>query len=403
MKALVLAGGQGSSMAPFSQTRPNPMIPVAGRYVIDHTIEALRLAGVTIVNLVVGHKQEALRQRFSGDIHSEVKVNLVEQGKAAGIGGAILAARSQFLPGEHFLLVYADTLAGANIFSVTMQSFGISNEPTAAICLTQSAEKYGNVYLGADMKITKMVEKPKKAGLGNYVLAGVFALPTTFFDELEKAQANMEKALLTLIRQNSLRAAIWEDAWLDMAYPWDILTANKMIMDKWSMASIHNGVELHNTIIRGPVKICQGAQISPGVVLEGPAYIGAGSFVGHNTLIRPYTCVGAGCVVGHGAELKNSVIFDDSVIGGLCFIGDSVVGQGANIGSGTMTINRPLDGKKIKVRIGKAMVDTGLDKIGAFVGDGAKVGASNILAPGSVMAAKAIIPHNLSYPSRGGK
>ena len=390
-------------MSPFSHSRPNPMIPVAGRCLIDHTIEALRNAGVTIVNMVVGHKQEALRAHLAKRDNSDVTIHLVDQGKATGIGSAILAAKSHFLPGEHFLLVYADTLAGANIFSVTLQSFGMSNAPTAAICLTQSAEKYGNVYIGADMRITKMVEKPKKAGLGNYVLAGVFALPTTFFGHLEKASGNMEKALMKLIAEKSMRAAIWEDVWLDMAYPWDILTANKMIMDRWSLASIHRDVELHNTIIRGPVKICEGAQISPGVVLEGPAYIGAGSFVGHNTLIRPYTCVGAECVVGHGAELKNCVIFDNSVIGGLSFIGDSVVGQGTNIGSGTMTINRPLDGKKIKAAIGRTMIDTGLEKLGAFVGDGAKVGASNILAPGAVVAAADIIPHNISYPRRGGK
>jgi bifunctional UDP-N-acetylglucosamine pyrophosphorylase/glucosamine-1-phosphate N-acetyltransferase len=377
------------------------MIPVAGRYLIDHTLEALRHAGVTSVHLVVGHKQEALRAHFGQDNRAEMTVNLIGQGKASGIGHAALAARPHFLPGEHFLLVYADTLAGANIFGVTRQAFGLRNEPTAAICLTQSPEKYGNVYLGADMRITRMLEKPKKAGLGNYVLAGVFVLPTTFFDLLEKAGGDMEKALVNLIAKDSLRAAIWEDEWLDMAYPWDILTANRMIMDNWTGASIHRSVELHGASIRGPVTIREGAQVSAGVVLEGPAYIGPGSFIGHNTLIRPYTCVGANCVVGHGAELKNCVLFDGVTIGGLCFIGDSVVGEMANIGAGSMTINKPLDDKKIKVRIGKGAVDTGLEKLGAFIGDGARIGASNVLAPGSVAPAGAIIPHNLSYPGRG--
>ena len=388
-------------MEPFSQTRPNPMIPIAGLRLIDHTMDALRHAGATSVHLVVGHRQDSLRAHFGQDNPSDITVHLVDQGKAPGIGGAILAARRHFLPGEHFLLVYADTLAGANIFSVTRQVFGLHNEPSAAICLTQSPEKYGNVYLGADMRITKMLEKPKKTGMGNYVLAGVFVLPTTFFTLLEKSGGNMEKALKSLIAKDSLRAAIWEDEWLDMAYPWDILAANRMMMDKWTGSSIHRSVELRGASIHGPVTIREGAQISSGVVMEGPAYIGPGSFIGHNTLIRPYACVGANCVVGHGAELKNCVLFDRAVIGGLCFIGDSVVGEGANIGAGSMTINKPLEDIKVKVRIGKAMVDTGLEKLGAFIGDGSSIGASNILAPGSIAPAGAMIPHNLSYPRRG--
>ncbi|MDH4183898.1 MAG: sugar phosphate nucleotidyltransferase [Nitrospinota bacterium] len=403
MKALVLAGGRGGNMAPFSQTRPNPMIPVAGRYMIDHTLEALRHAGVSLVNLVVGHKQEVIRDHFGAGHPSEMTINLVDQGKAPGIGGAILAARPHFVPGEHFLLVYADTLAGANIFSVTMQSFGLRNEATAAICLTRSSQMYGNVYIGADMRITKMVEKPKNADLGNYVLAGVFVLPVTFFDILEKAGGDMEKALIRQVSGDGLHAAIWEDNWLDMAYPWDVLEANRIIMDQWTEASIHHSVKLHNTIIHGPVKICEGAEVSAGVVLEGPAYIGPGAFIGHNTLIRPYACIGARSVVGHGAELKNCVIFPGALIGGLSFIGDSVVGENVDIGTGTMTINRNLDNTKVQVKIGKNMMETGMEKLGSFIGDGARVGASNILAPGSMLEAGALIPHNVSYPRRKGR
>ncbi|HEB73044.1 MAG TPA: GlmU protein [Nitrospirae bacterium] len=401
MKALLLAGGRGAHMAPFSSTRPNPMIPVGGRYVIDRTVSMLYEAGINSMKLVVGHRPQMLTKHLSPEHPTGMAIHFIDQGKQNGIGKAMLKARDQFSPGEHFVLVYADTLTASNIISVILQSFSLHNEPTAAICLTRSGEKYGNVYLGKDMKITKIIEKPKlKAGLGNYVLAGVFVLPEAFFGFLEKSKGNMEAALKHLIKKQSLRASIWGDDWLDMAYPWDILKANQMVMDQWKEAAIHQSVELSNTKIKGPVRICEGADIRAGAVLEGPAYIGPGSFIGHNVLLRPYTSVGANSVIGHGAELKNCVIFPETVVGRLSFIGDSVVGEGVDIGAGTMTINRTIDKKEVKIKEGRTLVRAGLNKLGAFIGDGAVIGASNILDAGSMVQAGKKIPHNCSYPAK---
>ncbi len=388
-------------MAPFSSTRPNPVIPVGGEYMIEHAIGMLHKAGVSYVNMVVGHKSQFLKDRLNSAHHSGTTINFIDQGKPDGIGKAILCAKDNFTPGEHFILVYADTLTTSNIFSVTLQSFGLHKESTASICLPESSEKYGNVYLGQDMKITKLIEKPeKKKGLGNYVLAGVFVLSTSFFDYLEKSKGNMETALKKLIKNEGLRASIWEDAWLDMAYPWDILTANKMIMDKWKSAEIHNSVELKGATIKGPVRICEGARIEGGAVLEGPSYIGPGSYVGHSTLIRPYTCIGADSVVGQGSELKNCVMFPKTIVGRLSFIGDSVLGEGVDMGAGAMTINLNIDQKSVKVKLKNKTVDTGCAKLGAFIGDGAVIGAANILPAGAVLDSGAVIEHNYTDCSK---
>ncbi|MBI5816197.1 MAG: NTP transferase domain-containing protein [Nitrospinae bacterium] len=397
MKALVMAGGRGGNMIPFSETRPNPMIPVGGKHVIDHILQTLKSAGVNHVTTVIGHQKDKLRDHLTASQPTGMSVHFIDQGKPDGIGKAILKAKGKFAPGDNFLLVYADTLTTSNIFNVTIQSFSLHNEPTAAICLTSASEKYGNVYLGQDAKITKIIEKPSKSeGLGNYVLAGVFVLPARFFDYLSNAGGDMEKALQALIKKETLRASIWEDEWLDMAYPWDILTANKAIMDTWKEASIHESVELSGASLKGPVRIAEGVQIMQGAALEGPSYIGPGTYIGHNALIRPYTCIGGGSVIGHGVELKNCVIFPGATVGRLCFIGDSVIGENVNIGAGTMTINQPIDKKGARVKIKGKALDTELKKLGAFIGDNAVIGASNTLAAGTVVDAGRVIDHNLS-------
>lgn len=402
MKALVLAGGRGASMTPFSATRPNPMIPIAGEYAIDRTITKLKEAGVNTVNIVLGHKGEVMREHLAADHSSGVTINFVDQGKSQEIGKAILSARDMFSPGEHFLLVYADTLTTSNIFGVIQQSFGLHNEATAAIALTSSGEKYGNVYLGQGMKITKLIEKPnKKEKLGNYVLAGVFVMPASFFDHLDRAGGSMEKALKGLVKKGLLRASIWEDDWLDLAYPWDILTANKSIMDTWRNAEIHKSVVVRDSAIAGPVHIAEGATICSGAVLEGPSYIGPGTYIGHNVLIRPYTCIGANSVIGQSSELKNCSLFQNTTVGRLSFIGDSVIGEKADLGALTMTINRLIDLQPVYVTINRKKIETGFSKLGAFIGDGAVIGASNTISAGAVITNGKVIDHNISAPKSG--
>ena len=152
--------------------------------------------------------------------------------------------------------------------------------------------------------------------------------------------------------------------------------------------------------MEGPVIIDEGVKIQAGTIIKGPCYIGKQSFIGNNTLIRPYTSIGPYSSIGYGMELKNCVIFSKAKVGRLSFIGDSVVGEGTDIGSGTMTINRHLDASPIVITLNGEQVETGLDKLGAFIGDGVKIGASNTLGAGLCIPAGTQIGHNFTWPNR---
>jgi bifunctional UDP-N-acetylglucosamine pyrophosphorylase/glucosamine-1-phosphate N-acetyltransferase len=325
----------------------------------------------------------------------------IDQEKSATIGEALYCARESFMPGEYFMLIYADVVTSENIYSTLLRSFNTFREPMASVCLTPSTKNYGNIFLGEEMRITRIIEKPPRDDMGNYVLAGVYILPQQFFPLLEKCSCKMEDALNLLIEEIGFRASIWEKPWKDIRYPWDILTGNKMIMDSWEEAQIHHSVRLIGDVkVEGPAHIDEDVEIHSGTVVKGPCYIGRGCFIGNNTLIRPYTSIGPHSSIGYGMELKNCVIFSNAVVGRLSFIGDSVVGEGADIGSGTMTINRKLDSSPIDVILNEEKVSTGLTKLGAFIGDGVKIGASNTLGAGSIISANSEIGHNFSWPDK---
>ena len=191
----------------------------------------------------------------------------------------------------------------------------------------------------------------------------------------------------------SITVSVKEDEWLDVVWPWEILTANKMIMDSWGESSIAKTAILEaNVTLQGIVKIEENVTIKAGAVIEGPCSIGRGSYIGNNSLIRSYTSLGKNCEIGSGVELKNCVVMDNTQIGRLSFIGDSVLGENVDIGSGCMTVNRSIDWKPISVKSGKRPTSTGMPKLGAFFGDGVVVGAGNMIQPGTVVHSGKVIP-----------
>ena len=393
MKAIILAAGEGTHLSPFSETRPISMIGVAGRSMLDNTFGLLKSAGINDIFIVVGHKKDKLIERLQQQDHNVLNLHYVEQKRKLGIGHAVMQVKNKISPGEYFLLLYGDTLTAENIFSKVQQSFHSFKCPVASICLPPSNQMFGNVFLNARMEITKIVEKPKGNNLGNYVLSGVFILPASFFKLLESSGNSMEKALKKVVAGEGMRASMWEDDWLDVVYPWEILTANKMIMDSWQESSIAKTATLEaNVTLHGIVRIEAGAIIKSGAVLEGPCCIGERSYIGNNSLIRSYSSVGKNCSVGSGVELKNCVVMDNSQIGRLSFVGDSVLGENVDMGAGCMTVNRTVDWKPISVKNGKRPMGTGMTKLGAFLGDGVVVGAGNTLEPGMVVAPGKILP-----------
>ena len=88
MKAIILAAGKGTNLSPFSNTRPQPMIGVAGRTILDNSLELLKSSGINDIFVVVGHKREKLIQALQDHDHDGLNIHYVEQKQSCGIGNA---------------------------------------------------------------------------------------------------------------------------------------------------------------------------------------------------------------------------------------------------------------------------------------------------------------------------
>lgn len=156
---------------------------------------------------------------------------------------------------------------------------------------------------------------------------------------------------------------------------------------------LHNYLMNQNFVIEGEVEpgaylihperisIGKGSVIEAGAYIKGPCIIGKNCEIRHGAYIRGDVLTGDRCIIGHATEVKNSVFLNHAQAGHFAYIGDSILGNGVNLGAGTKCANLRFDRKNIRVE----GVDTGLRKFGALFGDGAQTGCNAVTNPGTIM------------------
>jgi bifunctional UDP-N-acetylglucosamine pyrophosphorylase/glucosamine-1-phosphate N-acetyltransferase len=174
--------------------------------------------------------------------------------------------------------------------------------------------------------------------------------------------------------------AFGKGEWVGISYPWDLLEANRSALD--SDEEVRDGETEVGVHLKGSVSMAKGSLVKSGSYIEGPAYVGEGAVVGPNAYLRPGTSLGKGVKVGAGCEVKNSIVMDEAKIPHLCYVGDSVLGNGVSLGAGTITANLKFNDSNVESRVKGQLVDSGQRKLGAIFGDGVKTGIDVSIFPG---------------------
>lgn len=164
---------------------------------------------------------------------------------------------------------------------------------------------------------------------------------------------------------------------------WYLLTKNLKTIIEENISE--KTTEIDNGKISGNVYIGKNVSIGPFVVIEGPVFIGDNVEIGAHAHIRPGSVIGNNCVVGYTAGIKNSLMMDGAKIANHAFIGDSILGAKARIGGHSETGNRRFDQGEITWSFAKGKVATGLDKLGAIIGEQSRIGGGVVTAPGTVV------------------
>ena len=163
-------------------------------------------------------------------------------------------------------------------------------------------------------------------------------------------------------------------------YPWEILPHLKQIIEEVIKEGLDGYTHLAENILVG-----KGAKIDKNAHIDGPCIIGKGAEIRHGAYIRGSVILGDGCVIGNSSEVKNSIMMKRAQAPHFNYVGDSILGERAHLGAGSICSNLRSDGKNVKIRLENTSLDTGLRKFGAILGDGAEIGCGAVLCPGTVI------------------
>ncbi len=137
----------------------------------------------------------------------------------------------------------------------------------------------------------------------------------------------------------------------------------------------------------------EGTVLYGDVTIIGPVYIGSNCEIMPGAVIRPYTVIGDRCSVGHGSEVKHTIMFGGSKVASLAFVGDSVLGASARIGSGVITANRKFNQSNAALKLDGTKYDLGDSYFGVILGDSSRIGANCVTQPGTHIG-----PYTWIYP-----
>ena len=135
----------------------------------------------------------------------------------------------------------------------------------------------------------------------------------------------------------------------------------------------------------GKPLIGKGTIIKENVVIEGPCIIGDNCIIGPNAYLREGVIIGDNVRIGFSVEIKHSIIMNGSSVPHLNYVGDSKIGSNVFLGGGTLCANFRFDEKNITVKLNNKKYDTGLQKLGAIIGDYSKTAAGAVLNPGTFL------------------
>lgn len=326
VRAVVLAGGEGTRLRPLTFSTPKQMLPVAGRPVIERVVEELSLHGVDEVVISLGYRPDAFIGAYPDGLCAGVRLRYVVEDSPLDTAGAIAyAAREAGVDNETFIAMNADVLSEIDV-SALVDFHRDRGEACIALTPVEDPTQFGVVPTDTTGRVKAFIEKPP-ASLSptNMVNAGIYVLEPSFLARVPAGRrTSVEREVFpAMVAAGSLYALGSSALWTDMGTPGKYLEANlawarrehcltgasdpsgrrREAVGTIGCAAAHPGAEIVNSVLGHHVCIEKGASVHDAVVLEGG-------------------CVRAGAVVRRSVLGRNVVVGAGAVVDALSVLGD---------------------------------------------------------------------------------
>jgi mannose-1-phosphate guanylyltransferase / phosphomannomutase len=380
MKAVVMAGGEGTRLRPMTSSMPKPLLPVANRPIMEHVLRLLKRHGLTETVVTVQFLASLVRNYFGDGEELGMHLTYANEEKPLGTAGSVKNAEAA-LKDDSFLVISGDALTDFDLTDLI--NFHREKGALVTVCLTRVPNplEFGITIVDDEGRVERFLEKPTWGQVfSDTVNTGIYVMEPEVFDYVaadESVDWSGDVFPQLMKDGKPIYGYVAEGYWEDVGTHESYVKAQADVLEGKVDVDI-DGFELSPG-----VWVAEGAEVDAGAILRGPLYIGDYAKVESGVEIREHTVLGSNVVVKSGAFLHKAVVHDNVYVGQQSNLRGCVIGKNTDV----MRAARIEDG--------------------AVIGDECLIGEESIIAanvrvyPFKTIEAGAFVNTSVIWESRG--
>jgi mannose-1-phosphate guanylyltransferase / phosphomannomutase len=380
MKAVVMAGGEGTRLRPMTANQPKPLLPVVNRPIMEHVLRLLRRHGFTDTVVTVQFLASLIRNYFGDGDELGMNLQYATEEKPLGTAGSVRNAEAE-LRDNRFVVISGDALTDLDL--TAMARFHEANNALVTVGLKRVPNplEFGIVNTTEDGRIERFLEKPTwgqvfsdTANTGIYIMEPEIFKYVAADESVDWSQDVFPKLL-------DLGAPVF--GYVADAYWEDVGTLESLLQVQADVLNRQVDIDIEGFEMMPGVWVCEGAEVDPEAILKGPLYIGDYAKVEAGAELREYTVLGSNVVVKSGAFLHRAVVHDNVFIGPQVNLRGCIIGKNTDIMRGA------------RIEEGAVVGDECVVEEEAYISAGVKV------YPFKTIEAGALVNTSVIWESRG--
>lgn len=381
MKAVIMAGGEGTRLRPLTSNAPKPMLPLVNRPMMEHIVELLKRHGIDDIVVTVAFMANAIRNYFGDGSEFGVRMVYASEETPLGTAGSVRNAKDEL--DDTFLVISGDVLTDVDLGRVIEIHREQDALATIGLVRVENPLEYGIVITREDGTIERFLEKPTWGQVfSDTINSGIYVLEPKVFDYIASGEpvdfsGDVFPALLH--DDGRLVGAVCEGYWEDVGTLPAYVRAHKDILDRRVEVGIP-GFEMSDGVF-----VAEGAEVHPEAILTGPAVIGDNCLVDAGARLGEYTVLGTGVRVRSGAELERTVVHDNAYLAESVKLRGTVVGRASDLR------------RNVRCEEGVVLGDE------VFIGEDAVISTDVKVYPFKTVEGGAVVNSSLIWESRGAR
>jgi NDP-sugar pyrophosphorylase family protein len=350
MKAVILAGGQGTRLLPLTFTRPKPMLPIVQKPVLFYIINSLANQGFKEIIITTSYLTKQIQDYFGDGSAFGIQLVYSHEKKALGTAGGVKSVERYL--NETFAVMQGDNITDISFAEELSYHQGKGGMATIAVKEVKNPWRYGIVDLDQNDRILRFAEKPRpEECFSDLISTGLYALEPEVLDHIpSNKHYDFARDLFPKLLKRGYPIYGYRTSafWVDAGGPEGYMEATRWILNKMPR-HISNTAEINNVTVKGNVWIDDDVIVKPGTIILGPTFIERGAVIQNNAHIDSGTVIKRNVEVGSRNQVSGSVLYEETMVETEANLRNCIVAENCELGKRVKVDDLAIIGPNCKV------------------------------------------------------